>query len=220
MKVQEVVFKKPVRVIQVFRKINFYGKTTKSFEDRKDDTQWLNIFSKSGYVKDKELWLPEQVFKNPNFEICTLITLEDNSQSQFISGKDLISNKTVISNNAVVYNNCFYLSRESNIDIFEIKGDSGIELHLNYNYSEVGVPRRDNFKLCDIKLNKPVEVKINGKTDFSFTSRGQRLFKEQEYIFEYLGDFSKCFILIEPYDPINKKIPENRKVVDLLKQLW
>jgi hypothetical protein len=207
MKPQEINFKKPVRIIQVFRNINIYGKEEKSFELRKDAMTWKPIPSKSGYVANGELYLPEHVATHPQFSNCDIITLEDKHPSSAPS----ISAET---------NHCFSTARTNPLDIFEIRMKEELELHLKYGYFEVGIPERENFKLCTIKQNSPVEIKINGKTDASLSSRRARVFKEQYYVIEYLGDFSHCKLLKEPFETHIKHVPENRKVVDLIKPLW
>ena len=52
------------------------------------------------------------------------------------------------------------------------------------------------------------------------SARRARVFKEQHYIFEYIGNFDKCTLLREPFEPIKKEIPADRKIVDLIKPLW
>jgi len=201
---QEILFRRPVAVFQVFRNINIYEKTEKSFDDRKAKSEWSKLSSKSGHVINDELYLPEQIISNPDLATCDLITMEDDN----------------VPNPQQGYNRCLHLARTSKFDIFEIKKKDDIELHLKYGYFEVGIPRRENFKLGEIKRNKPIEIKINGKTDSSLTSRRARVFKEQAYIFDYIGDFNKCKILREPYDFTVKQVPAERKVIDLIKQLW
>ena len=63
-------------------------------------------------------------------------------------------------------------------------------------------------------------IKINGKTDASLTSRRERMYKEQHYIYENLGTFQQCYLLNEPSDAIIKKVPDVTRTVDLLKPLW
>lgn len=220
MKLQEVVFKKPIRVIQVFRNINIYGKKDKSFDLRKEELLWKSIQSKSGFVSEDELYLPEQILTNPDFNKSDLITMEDDNNYQPFTSQHLQDTKIISFGNKPFLNHCFSLTRPNQIDIFELRFKEELELHLKYGYFEVGTPKRENFKLCDIKKNQAVEVKINGKTDFSLTSRRDRVFKEQHYIYNYIGDFLKCKILKEPYNSYTKYIPENRKVIDLIKQLW
>lgn len=209
MKPQEILFRKPVKIIQVFRNIHIYGKEEKSFELRKDAMTWKHIQSKSGYLLDNELFLPEQIIKNPDFNNCDLIILVDDNSSQPLSF--LHKNEP---------NYCFITSRPNQLDIFELRMNEGLELHLKYGYFEIGTPERKNFKLCDIKEKQPVEIKINGKTDASLTSRRARIFKEQYYILYYIGDFRQCKLLKEPFDSVVKKVPEDRKIIDLIKPLW
>lgn len=210
MKLQEVTFKRPVRVFQVFRNIHVYDKTQKSFEDRKEALAWQEIPSKSGWVVDNELYLPEKILQDPGFTACNLITIEDNHLVNVA--------RTEYEQES---NHCFTLGNFIKLDIFKLKRDhEELELFLQHGYFEVGIPSRDNFKLCTIKKNSPVEIKINGKTESSLTARRARQFKEQHYIIDYIGDFRSCKLLREPYDPVIKQVPANRKVVDLIKPLW
>lgn len=204
MKYQKFTLKLPIKVFQVFRHINVYDKTKKSYNDRKDTIGLTDIPSKSGYVFKDELYLPESILNNPDLQTCDLVTLEDD----FCPMPQSVANR------------CFHLKRKCIFDIFEIKSKEVIELHLQYKYFGVGTPERENFKLGEIKKGKPIEIKINGKTDFSLTSRRARVFKEQTYIFNYIGDFRECKILKEPFDFTMKRLPPDRKVVDLIKPLW
>lgn len=210
MKLQEVLFQNPIKIIQVFRNINIYEKAEKSFELRKEKISWKPMFSKSGYVFKDELFLPEQILSNPDFKNCNLITLNDNNNI----------NENTFPKENTNFNNCFNLISTKSIDIFELKMKEDLELHLKYGYFEVGIPERQNFKLCNINKNQSIEIKINGKTDSSLSSRRARVFKEQYYIYDYIGDFHKCKILKEPFDSHLKHVPENRRVIDLIKQLW
>jgi hypothetical protein len=220
MKLQEIIFRRPVTVFQVFRSINIYGKAKKSFDNRKDKAEWSVISSKSGHVFNDELYLPEQILNNPDLLTCDLITIEDDNTPNPYTSSDLRFTKVIGSNSQPDYNHCFHLTRNIKFDIFEIKKEDDIELYLQYGYFEVGIPKRENFKLSAIRKDRPIEIKINGKTDFSLSSRRTRVFKEQAYIFEYVGDFEKCKILKEPYNHSVKNVPVDRRVVDLIKRLW
>ena len=121
MKPQQIVFKKPVKLIQVFRNINVYGKEEKSFELRKDVMTWKPIPSKSGYVLENELFLPEQILRNPDFNNCDLIILEDDNTIQSLS---FLHKKES--------NYCFITTRPNQLDIFELRMKDALELHLKY----------------------------------------------------------------------------------------
>lgn len=220
MKYTEITFRKPVKVCQIFRNIIVYGKSMKSFDDRRDKSAWTDINSKAGHIVNNELFLPEQILNNPDLNNCGLITIEDDNHPHTFTSRDMRFTKVIGSDYEPDYNHCFDLTHPRKFDIFELRYSGEIEIYLKYGYFEVGIPERENFKLCNLEKNKPVEIKINGKTDFSLTSGRARIFKEQEYIFEYLGDFNKCKILKEPYNSYLKHLPKDRKVIDLLKQLW
>ena len=220
MKPQESIFRRPKKVFQVFRNIHVYGKAEKSFADRKGKFEWDVIPSKSGHVIEDELYLPEKILDHPDFPTCDLIIIEDDNASNH----DVPPSTSIVRNDIAVHpiacNHCFHLSRKILFGIFEIKKKDEIELYLRYGYFEVGIPKRENFKIGNIEKGKPIEIKINGKTDFSLSSRRARMYKEQSYIFDYIGDFEKCKILKEPYKLMEKQVPNERKVVDLIKRLW
>jgi hypothetical protein len=220
MKLKEINFRQPVKILTIFRNINIYGKSKKSFDDRKEEFAWHEIFSKSGYIKGNELYLPEHVSDATNLAACGLITIEDNNHKQAFHTTDLQHTMVIASNKTPERNRCLNLNHPNRLDIFDIKFKSEIEIFLHYDYFEVGIPERDHFKICSLKMHQPVEIKINGKTDSSMSSGRERIFKEQSYILEYAGDFSGCKLLKEPYDGITKHIPSERKIIDLMKPLW
>jgi hypothetical protein len=207
---QEIIFKKPVQVVQVFRMINMYGKDEKSFSDRKDKLVWREMSSGSGYVANGILYLPPGVHNDKKFGNCDLITIEDECDVTSQDEWKMISGKYERGNN-----HCFNLHHPGQYEIFTFNNDP-IEISLYYSYSYVGAPSRDNFTLAVLEKNAPVEVKVNGKLD---TSRG-RYFKEQLFIFQLLGRFDRCCILNEAAKPVVKFVPPDRKLVDLLKPLW
>jgi hypothetical protein len=212
MKLQEVSFPHPVKVLQVFRHIHVYDKTEKSFENRKEINQWKPMASVSGYIQDGKLYLPEEILNNPAFPNCTLITLEDDNQP--LPAK--------ANNHAIPggHNQCFQQANKIPLHIFDLRVQTGMELYLHYSYFTVGIPERDNFKICDLQPGKPVEIKINGKTDATLSKGSARVFKEQQYVLEYLGEYSTAFILKPPVQTYTKTIPVERKTVDLIKPLW
>lgn len=218
MKQKEINFDKPIKLFQVFRNINIYDKSQRSFDGRKNEMNWTEFHSKTGYVSNNELYLPECIFNNSNFKNCDLIIMEDNKYEETLIRTETNYTKIPNSDNEYIY--YFNTSKFNKYHIFEIRNNTNIDLHLLYNYFEIGIPERKNHKVCEIKINKPIEIKINGKTDFSMSSRRARIFKEQNYFINYIGNFNKCKILQEPYQSVLKQVPNDRKIIDLNKSLW
>ena len=209
MKSQPITFKKHFKLVQLFRNINTYGKAEKSFEDRKAKIAWKPIKSTAGFVKDNIVYLPETIVAQPNFAQSDLIILIDDN---FKTAQNVAYIKEK--------NLCFKNKSSNKFDFLQAKLDEKIEFHLNPGYFEVGLPVREEFKICELVKDKPISIKINGKRDFSLTSRRARTFVEQEYIFNYVGDFTTIQIEKEPSLLITKAIPSALKVIDLMKPHW
>ncbi len=208
MKDQHFTFNRPIKVLQIFSNILRYAKEDKSFDKRKERMEWKPIFSANGYVQDGQLFLPPAILQHMALERCNLITLKDSLAPQFNYMENMESN------------DCFELSVPRKLGNFKIQQAEELELHLHYNRFFIGIPKRSNIKLCNLRPGLPVEIAINGKTDFSLTGRRDREFTEQLYIFEYLGDFKTCIVLKERANPVLKPIPAERKLVDMIKPLW
>ena len=211
MKLKSVTFKNAVTVLQLFRNIYTYGKDQKSFEERKQLAQWKLIPSKSGFVLNNELYLPQSILNEPHFDNCTLLTIEDNNNEFHHTLPNIYPYKT---------NQCFQQAQHVKLDIFNLQLTTQIEMHLAYGYFEIGIPERENFSLGVLHPHQPMAIKINGKTDASLTDRRERMYKEQHYIYENMGTFRQCYLLKEPSEPIVKKVPEAARTIDLLKPLW
>ncbi len=190
--------------------VNEYGKSERSFADRKDKLVWKTISSINGFVSDDLLYLPVTIQQESKFNNCDLITIEDESDVTPQQEWKLINKRYEKENN-----HCFNLYHLNTYEFFGLRNDP-IELSLQYNNTDVGDPSRDNFILAILEKDVSVEIRINGKHD---TSRG-RYYKEQYYIFHLLGEFDRCLLLKEDHKPTNKTVPANRKVIDLLKPLW
>lgn len=202
-------FHQPVKIIQVFRNINTYGKAEKSFANRKAKLAWKPISSIAGFVKDEIVHLPESIIDQPNFKSCELIILLDDNLPPI---QNILFTQEK--------NHCYKRNSLNKLDAFQLKFNETIEIHLAYSYFQVGLPARSNFKICELQQEKPVAIKINGKTDFSLTGRRERNFTEQEYIFVDLGNFSNYSLLPSTAPAILKTAPTNSKVIDLNKPLW
>lgn len=211
-----------------------YHKDQKSFSDRRKFTEWRNeIHSKSAYLDNGKLILSQSDYLHGIMN-CDLVILNDfNTETELEAielqnkrwNKDLIEfeQKThgqVWGNlKQVQYMNL--LGSQRKFQIFQLKlKDGTIELHLLYDLYEIGEPRRDNFKICNLDRNVPIEVKINGKLDHSMTSGRERSYKEHSYIFHLLGQVDEFQLRREPFEGILKQIPKPEKVIDLTKPLY
>jgi hypothetical protein len=217
MKLQEIVFRRPVGVLQIFRNVISYGKEDNVAEARKEFTSWSQVNSKAGFIKANELFLPESILQNPDFVNCDLITLEDIN----IPLKVAPDFRDRHSRYRGLQNSCLQMTGRQRSHIFELRKTKGeLELFFKSAYFELRTPARDDFKIGNLLLNKPLEIRINGKYDFSLTGRRDRTFIERDYLFEYLGSFASCKILREPADTVIKQVPTGRKMVDMRKPLW
>ena len=90
-------------------------------------------------------------------------------------------------------------------------------IDLEYDEFKLGKPKRDNFTICTLEKNTPIEIKINGKRDMSLFGRRERTYHEMNVIFNYLGTAN---YLSEIDEPMLKKIPSPEKTINLLKTLY
>lgn len=206
----------------------------KSFSDRKELTAWKReIKSKSAYLEAGKLVLSKSD-NNPDLLNCDLIILNDfNSESEIEAiesqnqrwQKELIDleEKTdgqIWANLKQVQYFTFFGSQRK-FEIFQLKIVNGqIELHLFYDLFEIGEPKRENFKLCNLEMNIPIEIKINGKLDHSLSSGRERSYKEHCYIFHLIGETDEFELTREPFRGSVKQIPKPLKTVDLMKDLY
>jgi len=207
MALQTLRFTHPVKAIQIFRKIYLYGKDEKAFSDRKEKLVWKPFDCRSGFVLNNQLYLPASIGNNVHLNNCQLITLEDGAKPY--------------ATDVMYQNQCFQKNAHIELDIFKIKWNDPMELHLNYGYFSVGLPERQNFQVAILEKEKPIEILINGKTDFSASSRRQRTFIDQHYIIELSGEFSEAILLSDhELKSTKKQLPVPAKKINLLKPLW
>lgn len=207
MKEEIIKTKKSKLLLQVYHNYFQYHKDMKSYSDRKELTAWkTELNSKSAYLKDGKLILSKSDY-NTDLLNCDLIILNDfNSESEIKVLKQ------------VQY---FNLVGKVKFEIFQLKKvDKQIELHLLYDYYEIGEPKRENFKLCNLEMNTPIEIKINGKLDHSLSSGRERTYKEHCYIFHLIGETDAFELVREPFKGSIKKIPKPSKKVDLMRKLY
>ena len=218
-------------VIQIFKSVERIEKLDYSTESRQLLDKWGDSFvSKTGYLTDSTLLLPINKEQEPDLKTADLVIIQDiNGFDPFLVEKswdktnwpswfkNSRKNDVLSANRQLI---CFNrLLRKGTCEIFKIeKNESGtFDLHLNYSANEfhIGIPKRDDHKIAELKLGKPIRYKVNGKSDFTMTGRKQRTFVEYDYIFEYLGQADKMEFRDLNKIGKTKSIPtDNYKLVD------
>lgn len=220
-----------IDVIQIFKSAERFKKD--DYETGK--LQLLNLWEESftsstGYLENGTLYLPDVGKQEPDLQSAHTIIIQDingfdpfhfakplEKTQQHRWFKDFNKNHVLLVKDQAI---CYYrLSRSLTFEIFKIeKKQPGIfNLCLNYtaNKFAIGIPERNDHKIAEIKLNKPVRFKFNGKSDFTMTGRKQRTFAEYDYLIEYLGQADNIlFKDFKKLETIRKTPGKEYKLVD------
>ena len=188
-----------------------------------------SLMSRTGYLENHTLYLPDMGKQEPDLQSAHTVIIQDINgfdpfpftMSRDASHrprwfKDIKKNRVLLVNDEAI---CYYrLSRSLTFEIFRIEKKLPDSFNLYLNYSEnplaIGVPERDDHKIAEIKLNKPVRYKLNGKSDFTMTGRKQRTFVEYDYLIEFVGQADK--IVFKDWNKMetSKIKPKEYKLVD------
>lgn len=227
---------KPFHVIQLFDNSYEYGKDLKSFEDRKEHYFWRQkVNSKNGFADESAFksYIPA-VLENSNllflidynvddeFEILNRFGFLKSSEAYQIATTDNSNQKRL--KNQFIKNIEYHKTGNLTQHDFHWKClkfsmKEKLEVHLKWDYWEVGFPTRDNFKICELPLHTPMEININGKRDSSAGAGRARTFVERNFIIEYKGLCNSIeFVTNEP--SFKKEIPTPLKRINLLKELY
>lgn len=198
---------KGLKIIQVYRNASLFEKGEVSPENGRDWLRWSKKQSRSGYIEKGELYLPDnqEAFETIH-QYAMLFLLDDCSANE----KDLLFEWKKTEN--------LYTQSVSSLgtSFLQVKSHEAIELFFN-GPSYPWYPKRTaSYKLSVLKEGRPVELKINGKSD----GRHQRYYIEEQFIFEYLGTFNRFTVLPANHAGIQKTVPVNRKLVDIRELLW
>ena len=196
-------FARPVQVVQLYQKQIRFGKEEKASFDLKAFLALSESSVSTGFVNNGKLFLPESIKELRELGSADLLVIENDLATEKPSKFHFLRTESV---NAV--------------QIFKIRGKAPSELHLEWNYFDVGEPTRQNIKLCDLVPDRAYEIRINGKTDFSLTGRRPRHYLEQVFVVGHLGIYSECTLISDSEKLPPNKLPEPRKVIDLRKLLW
>lgn len=203
MKSKTLQFHSPIPIVQLFVNENIYGKEQKPFEARKDALEWKDMYSDKIYCIDNQFFISESVTDLHDFKKSNLIIIVNTQQEE---------NKVFCVNMPQSFK--FYIFR------LVLENEQMI-VSLDSNDIWFNIPKRESYKLFDFPPKQVIEVRYNAKSDMkSLATLGQRRFKEQYFIFQYLGEFDCCTTLKQGTKQIGVSIPNVEKVINLTKRLW
>jgi len=200
-------------VLQSYSNIFWYTKRLRSYHQRDEARTW-GIISKQGHVAHSKLYLPENAVTQMDTGAGNAIIIHDGI---FAKGKGVFA---IDEHNGTGYTNCVDISGDGGAAsaIFALQqGDDGeLQLHLR----DINrLPKRKGFMISNLRLHAPVAVRLNFKDSLPLQGT-ERYLEDHTYIFEYIGDYDRCYLLREPFNAVTKDIPQHRKEVNLLKELW
>lgn len=221
---------KPYHLIQIFNNSYTYDKAYKNFDSRQAFVQWKDKVPSPTSIQKDQLLISPTCYQNKIGIVDNLVILYDHN---FFSDEDL-HNLDCLNNpnkkeafrsipNGLSQKNTVskiqfgaLSKRPFQFEIFDLKMKDQLELFLHWDYWKIGEPQRTNFKIANLELGKPIHMMIDGKRDFSMSSRKKRVFLENNYILTYQGIFREIHILKE--EKIYwKTIPKNIKEINLMK---
>lgn len=170
-----------IDVFQIYKIVKQFAKPEYNTESRAD---FFNIqeqiISHNGFLDANTLYLPIEKKADPKIQESKLLIIQDFINPDY---SHLTRGLNHFAFNDTKIPRVF--------EIFKIKNteNSNYELFLNYSGNElfIGVPKRLDHKIAEVKINQSISYKINGKSDFTLTAGKQRTFTELEYIITFIG---------------------------------
>lgn len=212
-------------VIQIWKSLKRIEKPDYTPEIRQQEVWEKERVSKTGYLESGTLYLPADAQFKPNLKTDDLILLQDIDGfdaydiKKDCNGKNLPEHhySHILASNPQVAS----FSRPPKPRLFEIfkierNENGGFEIHLNYsaNRHYIGLPEREDHRIAVLYKDKPIRFKINGKADFTLSSRKQRTFYEYDYILEHLGQADSIVYKDLSQIERTKAVPTESKLVD------
>ncbi len=212
-----------IEVIQIYKYKEIFHKDSYTPENRKLLNAVESSFdSKNGYLDNDILYLPIECKNRPDLQTAQLIVIQDiKGWDPFLTNKELehsglpewfIKSRRdfSIADNQTIFE-FKQLSSPKSFEIFKISKsfNNSFDLFIDYdsNSTSIGIPKRNNHKICELRPGHPIRYKINGKSDFSMTGRKQRTFYEYDYIIELIGKVNRIEFLELNKISKTKKIP-------------
>ena len=99
------------------------------------------------------------------------------------------------------------------LSVFDLKPGVPIQVGFRYESSAIGYPTRNSFTLGPLEAGRPLELRINGKRDFSASGRRERTYTEQRFRLELYEGW-------KPGDAILHPDSTDILLIDLRKPMW
>ena len=220
-----------IEVIQVYKFKEIFHKDAYTPESRKLLNAVESSFdSPNGYLENDILYLPIEYKSRADLQTAQLIIIQDiKGWDPFLKNKELehsglpewfIKSKRDFSmaDNQTIFE-FKQLSSPKSFEIFKIYKsiNNSFDLFIDYdsNATSIGIPKRNNHKICELRPEHPIRYKINGKSDFTMTGRKQRTFYEYDYIIEFIGKANRIEFLELNKISKTKEIPfESCKMIN------
>jgi len=196
--------------IQVYKSVRRFTKANYNPSSRSQFAVWENeFFSKAGYWKEGTLYLNAMARTNISLENKELIILQEEPK---------LKAQEPTTQEVGELHSFQQLTAPQAYEIFYIKrSEKGFSIHLNYDdhSMNIGIPKRSNHKIADLRRGEAIRYRINGKSDFSLSRGKERSFTELDYIIYYQGEIERLVYLASNKIETRKGIPlQSIKEVD------
>ncbi|WP_036094830.1 hypothetical protein [Leptospira weilii] len=205
---------KPKVVIQIFKSRLILSKSDRGFQNRPVVIWPDRLESATAKMENQYIRYPGlDLSNNKSFLDSDFFVILDYHPSTKTQENSFYDDKGGITFN-------YSKANRFKFDIFEFEKINSEEINLYFNGENIGVPKRQHFQIAGLKPNLPIRVRINWKSDFSFSRGMERRFYELDYIVEFKGIF-ETFLNERANDQTFSKYLQvsNCKEVDLRKIL-
>lgn len=221
----DILFSKEKHVLEIFYNQIVYTKNERGFQNHNSSKfHWpQSIKSNAGFVNQQTLFLPKNSDTVDSIEKCDLLIITDYHPEFSRSRIGLLKEQGFIDRRGAFVHNHYLVAKhqQAYYGILKFIVQNPLRIHLEYDLWGVGIPKRDNFLIANVLQDKKVRILINGKNDFSMSSRRERTYKEQDFLLHYHGAVNGCKLMDDKEITKDKPVVlENYRNIDLRKTLF
>lgn len=161
-------------LVQLFKSAKHIEKPEYITEVRNEVGNFKNILSKTGFLSENTIFLPEKL----NSRVS--------NQNNLIIIQDI---KGLTHSDKQQYSDNFHQGQnQCTFELFEFRILESTKLEIWFKYNPIiGLPKRENHKIAELSAGEYIRFKINGMHDFTLTGRKQRTFSEFDFIIQFAG---------------------------------